>query len=168
MGRWSKAHQACQDNLPKNAGAHVDDSSNDNGDDYRPPSEGERENTSQHAEVLLFLEENDLESDLELDDDDEDLMVEEIEREAAILRFSEVLTQAQAMAVKAKQDLERKQKWGLYKKNSACTKHHHAQNQRKLAESGHTFINQYFPKTKETTPPLPSQASSNINNRRQF
>jgi hypothetical protein len=30
---------------------------------------------------------------------------------------------------------------------------------------GHTFIKQYFTKkTKETTPPLPSRASSNINN----
>jgi hypothetical protein len=58
----------------------------------------------------LFLEEEDLESDLELDDDEEDLMVEAIEREAAIFRFSEVLTKAQAMAVKAERDLERKQK----------------------------------------------------------
>jgi hypothetical protein len=78
MGRRSKAHQAHQGNLPKNTKAHVDDCSDDNDDDYRPPSEGEREDTPQHAKVLLFLEEDDLESDLELDDDDEDLMVEQI------------------------------------------------------------------------------------------
>jgi len=92
-------------------------------------------------------------------------MVKEIEREVAILRFSEALTKAQAMAIKAEQDLKRKQKWGPYKKNSVHTKHHHAQNWRKLAETGHTFINQYFAKkTKEITPPVPSWASSNINN----
>ena len=49
-------------------------------------------------------------------------MVEDIEREAAILRFSAVLTEAQAMAVEAEQEVEGKQQWGPYMKNSACTK----------------------------------------------
>jgi hypothetical protein len=48
----------------------------------------------------LFLEEDDLESDLELDDEEEDLMVEETKRETSILRFSEVLTKAQVIAFK--------------------------------------------------------------------
>ena len=120
MGRLSKACQAHHGNLSKNTKAHVDDCSDGDDDDYRPPSEKEDEDIPPH-EVLLFLDKDDLESDLELKDEEEDLMIKEIKREAAILRFSAVLTEAQAMAVKAKWELESKQKWGLYKKNSART-----------------------------------------------
>lgn len=166
MGRQSKARQARQSNLPKKTKAHVDDCSDDEDNDYRPPSEGEREDTSHHTEFLLFLDEDDLESDLELEDEEENFMIDEIEREAAILRFSEVLAEAQVMAIKAERDLEGKRKRGSYKKNSARTKRYHAQKCRKLAENGHTFINQYFAKkAKETAPPSKrSQASLNMDN----
>ena len=112
MGQRSKAHQAHENNLPKNTKAGVDDYSN-NDDDYRPPSESQGEEDKPHHAEVLFLDEDDLESDIELEDEDEDLVVGEIasEREAAILRFSAVLTEAQAMAVKgfkAEQELEGK------------------------------------------------------------
>lgn len=117
MGRRSKARQARQGNLSKNTKAHVDDCSDNDDDDYRPSSEEEEEDTHSHGEALLFLDEDDLESDLELEDEEEELLVEEIEREAAILRFSAVLTEAQAMAVEAERELEGKRKRGPYKKN---------------------------------------------------
>jgi hypothetical protein len=157
MGRRSKAHQSRLKNLNKNVTAHVNDLSDDNDEDYVPPLDHE---TNFNAEALLFLDEDDLESDLELEDEEEDLVMEEMEREAAILRFSAVLTEAQIVAAKAERELmEGKSKRKPYMKNSAHNKRYHAQKRRRLAETGQPFIHQFFARTSTDEKSQPSRAS---------
>ena len=116
--------------------------------------------TDFNAEALLFLNKNDLESDLELEDEEEDLVMEEMERKAAILRFSAVFTEAQIVFANAEWELmEEKSKQKPYTKNSACTKWYHAQKWWRLVETGQPFIHQFFASTLTDEKSPPSQAS---------
>lgn len=169
MGQKSKAARAHLANLPncfpKSFKATVEDVFDSEDDtDYIPmpdldevsdsESESEDAEDNQNGEketgpcrdqvfVLDVMDyDSDEDSDMENDEMDDEA---EIRDDAALLTFSNVLLEAQQIAV-----TEERRKWGetkrprYYKGNSECTKHCHAAKRRKITSEGQPFISKWF------------------------
>ena len=150
MGQQSKATKAWHSNLgwinnPQNPS--VEDAFKDEDLDFEDGN-----NLLEHG--FFFLddespseEDSDSEDDKESDEDELGGLIDE----AKINRFNAILSEAQAMAVKAECEAngeKPKCKWH-YTGNSTCTRQYHAQKCQQIAATGQKFINTLFSKEKK-------------------
>jgi hypothetical protein len=101
------------------------------------------------------------------DSDFEDEETTEIRIEADLLRFSAILAEAQAVAVKLEQESDAPKHPKQYTGNAPCMEHFHAQKRCTLAAEGQKFISQFFtakgnmpPQQSVNQPPIPSEPDS--------
>lgn len=156
MGRRSNAVQSRLQNLgqpPQSHRAHVDDVTDSEDEDYLP-SPPEKGASDDYGFIVFEDYESDGDdytpgsSDSETEDESSDLEDEdrrEIRNDADLLRFSAILVEAQQVAVKLEQEMDKPKRAKHYTGNAPHTKRFHAKKRRTLAAEGQKFISQFFP-----------------------